>query len=168
MRNTNLKVTDGKRIMMGPVNNNFLSYNFFWLGYQGACWKAELISGLHQVLSAWWDQIMKAHTPHLGCLGWLPWEDFELLVLPALALSVLGAGPGLQTAQRACSSVCQQPAQHRWAAPSCSGGWILCGLAITEREPEPNPPLGLTQSLARQGYFQPSQCWAPESEVIQS
>lgn len=29
MKNTNLKVTDGKSIMMDPVNNNFLSYDFF-------------------------------------------------------------------------------------------------------------------------------------------
>lgn len=36
MKNTNLKVTDGKRIMMDPVNNNFLSYNFFWLWHYTA------------------------------------------------------------------------------------------------------------------------------------
>lgn len=53
MKYTNLKVTDGKRIMMDPVNNNFLSYNFFWLWHRAANWKAELISGLHQGHSVW-------------------------------------------------------------------------------------------------------------------
>lgn len=52
-KNTNLKVTDGKRIMMDAVNNNFLSCNFFWLWHYAANWKAELISGLHQGRSVW-------------------------------------------------------------------------------------------------------------------
>lgn len=39
--------------MMDPVNNNFLSYNFFWLWHYAASWKAELISGLYHGLSVW-------------------------------------------------------------------------------------------------------------------
>lgn len=103
MKNTNLKVTDGKRIMMDPVNNNFLSYNFFWLWHYTASWKAELISGLYHGLSVWCE-IRSYRSTLLILDAWLDspemilsWLFFQCLCWPCLGLDlVLGLSRGLE------------------------------------------------------------------------
>lgn len=134
MKNTNLKVTDGKRIMMDPVNNNFLSCNFFWLWHYAASWKAELISGLYHGCSVWCE--IRSYRSMLLILD--AWLDSPEMILHWLFFQCLhwlpGAGCGPQALQRACSSACQQPAQRCWAMPKCFGGQILCDLAGTTQK----------------------------------
>lgn len=145
MKNTNLKVTDGKRIMMDPVNNNFLSCNFFWLWHYAASWKAELISGLYHgcsvwceirsyrsvllILDAWLDSPeMILHWLFFQCLHWLC-LGLDVVLRLCRGLVALLASSQLSGAER-CPSALEVRSCTIWPVPH-------------RRQPVLNPPLGL-------------------------
>lgn len=145
MKNANLKVTDGKRIMMDTVNNNFLSYNFFWLWHCAASWKAELISGLYQGLSVWCE--IRSYRFMLLLLdAWLGSPEMILSWLFFQCLHWLGLG--LDVVLRLCRGLVALLASSRLSGAEQCPSALEVGSCVIWPVPhrrwlEPNPPLGL-------------------------